>query len=123
MTIKNFLLKKVLGRGSFGKGKFKLTKLHREDSKLNIFLVLLAEHKDTMNIYAIKVLKKGQIIEDDDVECTMTERRVLELSHPFLTTLYASFQDSERLYFVMEYVQGGDLMFQIQRERKFPETR
>ncbi|CAG5099214.1 Oidioi.mRNA.OKI2018_I69.XSR.g16350.t1.cds [Oikopleura dioica] len=104
MSIKNFLLVKVLGRGSFGK-------------------VLLAEHKDTKNIYAIKVLKKGQIIEDDDVECTMTERRVLELSHPFLTTLYASFQDSERLYFVMEYVQGGDLMFQIQRDRKFSESR
>ena len=62
-------------------------------------------------------------MEEDDVECTLTERRVLELDHPYLTTLYATFQDKDRLYFVMEFVAGGDLMFQIQRDRMFSENR
>ena len=84
---------------------------------------MLAEHKTSKQIYAIKVLKKASILEEDDVECTLTERRVLELNHPYLTTLYASFQDDERLYFVMEFVAGGDLMFQIQKDRKFSENR
>lgn len=84
---------------------------------------MLAEHKVSKQIYAIKVLKKASILEEDDVECTLTERRVLELNHPYLTTLYASFQDDERLYFVMEFVAGGDLMFQIQKDRKFSENR
>ena len=87
------------------------------------FAVLLAEHTSSSSIYAIKVLKKVAILEEDDVECTLTERRVLELQHPYLTTLYASFQDVQRLYFVMEYVAGGDLMFQIQKDRKFTEDR
>ena len=84
---------------------------------------MLTEHKVSKQIYAIKVLKKASILEEDDVECTLTERRVLELNHPYLTTLYASFQDDERLYFVMEFVAGGDLMFQIQKDRKFSENR
>ncbi|XP_065174535.1 calcium-independent protein kinase C-like isoform X2 [Sycon ciliatum] len=105
-SINDLRFLKVLGRGSFGK-------------------VLLAELRRSGQIYAVKVLKKEMVVEEDDVECTMTERRVLSLGsrHPFLCALHSTFQTKDRLFFVMQYVNGGDLMFQIQNAHKFEEAR
>jgi serine/threonine protein kinase len=96
----NFLA--LLGKGNFGK-------------------VVLAEAKSSKKLYAIRVLNKELVVENNEVENIKSEKKVFLLanrdSHPFLTNLNSCFQTEARVYFAMEYVGGGDLMFHLQREK------
>ncbi|KAG0282178.1 Serine/threonine kinase [Linnemannia gamsii] len=98
----------VLGKGNFGK-------------------VMLAEDKKDGGVYAIKALKKESIVKSEEIESARSEKRIYQVAnkerHPFLTTLHSCFQTDTRLYFVMEYVQGGDLMMHIQKDKRFGEHR
>ncbi|MGH0174706.1 UNVERIFIED_CONTAM: hypothetical protein FKN15_068543 [Acipenser sinensis] len=71
----------------------------------------------------LKLLGKGTFGKDE-VAHTLTENRVLQNSkHPFLTGLKYSFQNHDRLCFVMEYANGGELFFHLSRDRVFSEDR
>uniref|UniRef100_A0A3P8USD8 non-specific serine/threonine protein kinase n=1 Tax=Cynoglossus semilaevis TaxID=244447 RepID=A0A3P8USD8_CYNSE len=104
-TMSDFDYLKLLGKGTFGK-------------------VILVREKASGKYYAMKILKKEVIIAKDEVAHTLTESRVLKNTrHPFLTSLKYSFQTKDRLCFVMEYVNGGELFFHLSRERVFSEER
>ncbi|XP_030248867.1 serine/threonine-protein kinase Sgk2b [Sparus aurata] len=97
---------KVIGKGSFGK-------------------VLLARHRKQGGFYAVKVLQKQMIVKRKEQKHVMVERSVLlkGLQHPFLVGLHFSFQTPNMLYFVLDYVNGGELFYHLQREGSFPEPR
>ncbi|GMI39313.1 hypothetical protein TeGR_g14259, partial [Tetraparma gracilis] len=103
VNIDDFKLIKVIGKGSFGK-------------------VTLVEHKESGNLFAMKVLKKANVVKRKQVEHTRTERRVLGgVNHPFIVRLHFAFQTDSKLYFVLDYCPGGELFFHLSRMKKMPE--
>uniref|UniRef100_A0A3B5LX12 Protein kinase N3 n=1 Tax=Xiphophorus couchianus TaxID=32473 RepID=A0A3B5LX12_9TELE len=98
MKVEDFKYTSVLGGGHFGK-------------------VLLAEFTKTGRLYAIKALKKRDIVTRDEVDSLMSEKRIFEMinasRHPFLVYLHGCFQTADHVCFVMEYLPGGDLMIHI----------
>lgn len=105
MSLEDFNLIKLIGRGSWGK-------------------VMLSREKSTGCLYAVKILKKHVIISQNEVGHTLTESRVLRTTnHPFLIALKYSFRDGERLCFVMEFAGGGELFYHLSLERRFSEEK
>ncbi|CAH2245543.1 serine threonine- kinase N2 isoform X2 [Pelobates cultripes] len=108
LTMEDFQLRCVLGRGSFGK-------------------VLLAKYKDTDHMYALKVIKKGDIESSPMLDSLLIEKRVFQAvtnrRHPFLINLFGSFHNQDHAIFAMEYAAGSDLRAHISNRRPFPEPR
>lgn len=98
-SLNDFSLLRTLGTGSFGR-------------------VHLVQSRHNQRFYAIKVLKKEQVVKMKQVEHTNDERRMLQrVKHPFLVTLWGTFQDSKNLYMVMDFVEGGELFSLLRKSQ------
>ncbi|KAL1883667.1 cAMP-dependent protein kinase catalytic subunit [Paecilomyces lecythidis] len=101
-SLEDFAIQRTLGTGSFGR-------------------VHLVQSKHNHRFYAIKVLKKAQVVKMKQVEHTNDERKMLQrVRHPFLITLWGTFQDSNNLYMVMDFVEGGELFSLLRKSQRFP---
>lgn len=95
-------LKETLGTGSFGR-------------------VRLCKHKNGNDYYAIKCLKKREIIKMKQVQHIIAEKSILmEISHPFIVNMLCSFQDEKKLYLVLEFVIGGEMFTHLRSAGRFP---
>jgi serine/threonine protein kinase len=105
VSAEDFELLCVIGRGSFGK-------------------VMQVRKKDDGKIYAMKVMKKAAIIAKNQVTHTKDEKNILQkISHPFIVKLNYAFQTKDKLYMILDYVNGGELFFHLKKEGKFSEDR
>lgn len=74
--------------------------------------------------YAMKVLKKANLLERNQIDHTKTEREVLQnVSSPFLMKMHYAFQTEDKLYMVMDFLNGGELFYHLRRELHFDEDR
>jgi len=102
----DFTLVKVLGKGSYGK------------------VMLVRDKRNEAEVYAMKMLRKENVVKRNQVEHTKTERNVLQMvTHPFIVDLKYAFQTPKKLYFVLEYCVGGELFFHLSRAGRFTEGR
>ncbi|CAZ83330.1 unnamed protein product [Tuber melanosporum] len=98
VNLNHFRLLRVVGKGAFGK-------------------VRIVERRDTGLTFALKYIRKDEVVRSESVRNIIRERRMLEqLNHPFLCNLRYSFQDIEYLYLVVDLMNGGDLRFHISRK-------
>jgi len=105
VTKDDFELLNVIGKGSFGK-------------------VMQVKKKDDGKIYAMKVLRKEAIIARKQVAHTKAEKSILQkIQHPFIVRLHYAFQTRDKLYMILDYVNGGELFYHLKKEGRFPEAR
>jgi len=101
----DFELLTVIGKGSFGK-------------------VMQVRKKDDGKIYAMKVLRKEAIIARKQVTHTKAEKSILQkIQHPFIVQLHYAFQTKDKLYMILDYINGGELFFHLKKEGRFQENR
>lgn len=98
-SLTDFAIQRTLGTGSFGR-------------------VHLVQSRHNLRFYAVKVLKKAQVVKMKQVEHTNDERKMLQkVKHPFLITLWGTFQDSKNLYMVMDFIEGGELFSLLRKSQ------
>ncbi|KAF9365276.1 camp-dependent protein kinase catalytic subunit [Mortierella sp. NVP85] len=99
--LSDFTVNRTIGTGSCGR-------------------VLLVQSVFNFRFYALKVLKKRQVVQSNQIEHVNEEKRILEkIRHPFLVKTWGTFQDTTNLYIVMDYVVGGELFSVLRRMQRF----
>ncbi|KAL4773590.1 kinase-like domain-containing protein [Aspergillus nidulans var. acristatus] len=109
LSIRDFVLLKTLGTGTFAR----------------VWLARLRDDKTKPEkVYALKILRKADVIKLKQVEHVRNERKTLAdvSGHPFITTLVASFSDSQSLYMLLDYCPGGEIFSYLRRARRFNEN-
>jgi serine/threonine protein kinase len=114
VTLEDFAILKLVGKGNFAK-------------------VFQVRKKDTDSIYAMKILSKSGLKKANQLDHIKTERVILgncfffkiqEYSDfPFMVHLVYAFQTDDKLYMVMDFVNGGELFFHLKKSRRFKEER
>jgi serine/threonine protein kinase len=100
LSLSDFNIGVTLGTGSFGRVKF-------------------VTHKDANSIWALKMLKKSEVIRLQQVEHMISEKTILSaLNHPFIVTMAGTFQDPRYLYMVLEYVVGGEFFTHLRNAQR-----
>ncbi|KAE9989182.1 hypothetical protein Vi05172_g6319 [Venturia inaequalis] len=109
LRLDDFELIKTLGTGTFA--RVWLTRLQKD------------KQKGEDNVFALKILRKTDVIRLKQVEHVRNERNVLAgvAGHPFITTLISSFQDHDSLYMLLDYCPGGEVFSYLRRARRFNE--
>eukprot|EP00475_Leptophrys_vorax_P004150 TRINITY_DN1247_c0_g1_i1.p1 TRINITY_DN1247_c0_g1~~TRINITY_DN1247_c0_g1_i1.p1 ORF type:complete len:412 (-),score=98.89 TRINITY_DN1247_c0_g1_i1:475-1710(-) len=103
VSLKDFSVLKLLGKGAFGE-------------------VYQVKKKDSGNVYAMKILSKQFIADNQKIEHTMVERTILAVfDNPFIMTLRFAFQTKTKLYLVMDYYHGGMLLSHLDKAQRFTE--
>ena len=103
----SFEFLKCLGRGSYG--KVLLTKSLNKNGQKDYF--------------AVKGMKKHELIDTDYLECVEIEVSILQIRHTFLIEYYGCYQNHDYIYLILEYISGGDLVALLEKTRKFSEQR
>lgn len=105
IALEDFQIERVLGKGAFGK-------------------VFLVTKKDNGQVYAMKALRKEMIEKRNQVIHTKTEREILgSIDCPFIVQLRFAFQTPDKLYMIMDFINGGELFFHLRRSTSFTEER
>jgi len=101
LSLDSFHTLQTLGTGSFGR-------------------VHLVKHKETGKFFAMKILKKSEVVRLQQVEHVNSERDILiSINHPAIVRLYRTFKDEKNLYMLLEYVIGGELFSHLRRAGRF----
>jgi serine/threonine protein kinase len=105
LNVDDFVIVKLIGKGSYGK-------------------VFLVKRKDTGGVFAMKVLKKKDMILREQVLHVKTEKKIMEcVDHPFINKLDHAFQNKLKLYLLTQFCPGGELFYHLSRVGRFNESR
>lgn len=85
---------------------------------------MLCQNMNNQKYYAVKSMRKFDLIEKESLEKAKVEKELLEtVEHPFLVSLEYAFQTKQKIFFIMNFIKGGDMFSHVRREERFSENR